>query len=416
MKKLLLLLILVMVGGAWVGEKMVLDPGYVLLSYNNTTVESSLWVMLTALAIGFLVLHWLINLAFNTRLPTDKLRSWSQRRGQRKAHQKTVQGLLSLSEGNWAKAHKQLASSAERSDLALVNYLAAARAAHEMGSDQTADDMLNKARQCTPNADVAVGITQAQFQLARGQLEPCLALLLQLRRQAPDNTYIIKLLKDVYVQLKDWQSLSHLLPAMRKQQVLHNDAMLALTETVHINRLEDTVATFTPDTPDEDRLKRLAQAWDAMPADMKHNPQLVERYCELMSELGAHDDAESTLRDLIKREWDERLVALYGRIESSNPKRQLDQARKWSSQNPDSAALLLTLGRLSLRNKQWGEALKYFQQSMEHNPDRETLAELIRLLRHLGDKDQAEAALQEHLLLLSDKLPSLPMPDQETVS
>ncbi len=414
MKKLFLLMVLVLVGGAWVGEKMVQDPGYVLLSYNQTTVETSLWVMLVTVAISFMLLHWVLNLLFNTRLPTEQLRGWRERRRQRSAQNKTVVGLLALSEGNWSKAQKQLTSAAARSELALVNYLAAARAAHEQGDEKAADELLNKARQSTPNADVAVGITQAQFQLARGQLEPCLAMLLQLRRMAPNNTYIIKLLKDVYVQLKDWQSLSGLLPDMRKQQVLHSDAMVALTETVHINRLDDTKAAFNPDTPDEERLKRLAQAWDSMPADMTRNLALVERYCEMLIELNADDRAEKTLRDLIKREWDERLVALYGRINSSNPKQQLDQARKWTSQHPDSAALLLTLGRLSLRNKQWGEALKYFQQSLEYSPDRETLAELIRLLRHLGDKDQAETTLQEHLLLLSDTLPALPMPDQSS--
>lgn len=414
MKKLFLLMVLVLVGGAWIGEKMVQDPGYVLLSYNQTTIETSLWVMLVTVAISFMLLHWVLNLVFNTRLPTEQLRGWRERRRQRSAQNKTVTGLLALSEGNWNKAQKQLTSAAARSELALVNYLAAARAAHEQGDEKAADELLNKARQSTPNADVAVGITQAQFQLARGQLEPCLAMLLQLRRMAPNNTYIIKLLKDVYVQLKDWQSLSGLLPDMRKQQVLQSDAMVALTETVHINRLDDTKAAFAPDTPDEERLKRLAQAWDSMPAEMTRNLALVERYCEMLIELNADDTAEKTLRDLIKREWDERLVALYGRINSSNPKQQLEQARKWTGQHPDSAALLLTLGRLSLRNKQWGEALKYFQQSLEYSPDRETLAELIRLLRHLGEKDQVETTLQEHLLLLSDKLPALPMPDQSS--
>mgnify|MGYP000633630965 CR=1 FL=1 len=414
MKKLFLLLVLVLVGGAWLGEKMVQDPGYVLLSYNQTTVETSLWVMIVALIVGFVALHWVLNLLFNTRLPTTQLRNWREGRRQRSAQSKTVKGLLALSEGNWQKAQKQLSSAAERSELALVNYLAAARAAHEQGDEQTADEMLNKARQSTPNADVAVGITQAQFQLARGQLEPCLAMLLQLRRMAPNNSYIIKLLKDVYIQLKDWQSLSSLLPDMRKQQVLQQDAMSELTETVHLNRLEAALASFNVETPNEDRLKRLAQTWDSMPNEMTRNLALVERYCEILIELGADDSAEKTLRDLIKREWDDSLVALYGRINGSNAKKQLDQARGWLKQHPQSPALLLTLGRLSLRNKQWGEALKFFQQSLEYGPDRETLAELIRLLRHLGDKDQAETALQEHLPLLSDKLPALPMPDQSS--
>ncbi|MBY4676911.1 heme biosynthesis HemY N-terminal domain-containing protein [Marinobacterium arenosum] len=410
MKKLFALLILVLFVGAWLGQKMVQDSGYVLIAYDQTTVETSLWMLLLIVLAGFLLLHWLLNLAFNTRLPTGKLRGWREQRRQRIARHKTLQGLLALSAGDWQKAQRQLGSAAERSDLALVNYLAAARAAHEQGDDQAADELLQKARQSTPNADLAVGITQAQIQLARGQLEPCLAMLLQLRRLAPRNTYVMKLLKDVYIQLKDWQSLSSLLPDLRKQQVLRNDAMLELTRTCHLNRLESSLGNVAVETPDEQRLALLNQAWQSMPTDMTRDLQLVERYCEMLIELGADDQAEQTLKNLIKREWDEGLVTLYGRINSSNAHKQLDQARSWLKGHPQSPALLLTLGRLSLRNQHWGKALDFFRQSLELEPNRETLAELIRLLRSMGNSEDAEATLQQHLQLLSDKLPALPMP------
>jgi HemY protein len=38
MKKALLLLLVILFLGAWIGEKMVQDPGYVLVSYNSTTI------------------------------------------------------------------------------------------------------------------------------------------------------------------------------------------------------------------------------------------------------------------------------------------------------------------------------------------------------------------------------------------
>lgn len=410
MKKLFVLLVLVLFGGAWIGEKMVQDPGYVLVSYNQTTIETSLWVLIVASILGFLILHWLLNLIFNTQLPTGKLRGWREQQRQRSAQKKTLKGLLALSEGNWQKAQRQLGAAAERSELALINYLAAARAAHEQGNNKAADEMLQKARQSTPEAEVAVGITQAQLQLSRGQLEPCLAVLLQLRHSAPQNTYIMKMLKDVYVQLKDWQSLSSLLPELRKHQVMSKEKLAALTEQCHMNRLEGSLSNLPVETSDTDRLKKLAQMWDSMPTEMTRNLPLVERYCEMLMSLGADDSAEQTLKGLIKREWDEGLVNLYGLINGSDAKKQFSQAKGWAKEHNESAALQRTLGRLSLRNENWQQALEYFQQSMQQQPDRETLAELIRLQRKLGLNEQAEQALDQHLPLIADRLPALPLP------
>ena len=121
MKRGLLLLLVILFAGAWLGEKMVQDPGYVLLSYNGTTVETSLWVLLLLLIIGFALGHWLLNLIAGIRMPGDKVRGWQSRRNQRISQRKTLKGMVALSEGNWWKAQRFLSQAAERSDLPVVN-------------------------------------------------------------------------------------------------------------------------------------------------------------------------------------------------------------------------------------------------------------------------------------------------------
>jgi HemY protein len=413
MKILFLTLLVILGAGAFVGELMIQDSGYVLIAYNQTTIETSLWVLLVALLITFIVLHWVINVITHTKLPTTKLKAWKDHRNHLISRRKTLKGLTSLSEGNWAQAQKQLAQAAERSDLPLVNYLAAARAAHEQNNEQATDELLQKARNSTPEAEVTVAISQAEIQLSRGQLEPCLATLLRLRTLAPKNTYVMKLLKDIYLRLNDWQALSKLIPILRKHQALKEDELSQLSRDCYGQLLEESINKLPVETSNDDRLKALGKAWNDLPSDLSRDGDLVQRYTELLVSLGAESRAEQSLKDLLKRNWDDKLVNLYGRLSGENAKKQLDTARGWLKSHDDSPSLQLTLGRLSMRNQHWGQAVKYFEQSLALDPSSETLAELARLLRHLGDNDRAQVLLQQNLNLVASGLPELPMPEQE---
>lgn len=413
MKKLFVLLLVLLAAGAWIGQLMVQDPGYVLIAFNQTTIETSLWVMLVIGVVGFLLAHWLLNILTNAMMPVQRLRNWRDRRNHSVSQRKTLKGLMALSEGNWVKAQRQLGQAAERSEVPLINYLAAARAAHEQGDDKAADDLLQKARMATPQAEVAVGITQAQIQLARGQLEPCLANLLKLRKLAPKNTYVMRLLKDVYANLQDWDAIAKLLPELKKSQAVRDDKLVALERQTYMNLLNHSLEQLPVETDNASRHSVLDQAWQKLPQNLSGEPALIRRYIELLISINAEPKAEQVLREMIAKQWNEELVNLYGRIVGQDLKKQLKVAQGWVKNHPDSPDLLLTLGRLSLRNQVWGQALSYFEQSFAIQPSQETLAELSRLLRHLGEVEKARDLMQENLAVVADDLPELPQPEAE---
>ncbi|MFW1678070.1 heme biosynthesis HemY N-terminal domain-containing protein [Pontibacter sp. JAM-7] len=412
MKKLFLLLLVLLAVGAWLGQKMVEDSGYVLLAYKNTTIETSIWVLLLVVVVVFMTLHASINLINRGRQRSWRFTAWREHRNQRISRRKTLKGLTALAQGNWAQAQKQLVQAAERSDLPMINYLAAAKASHEQNNEVATDELLQKARSSTPEAEVTVAISQAEIQLSRGQLEPSLATLLRLRSLAPKNTYVMKLLKDVYLRLNDWPALADLLPVLRKNQALPEEQVRALEHRCYTKLLESTA---TGSNTDHDiQLKQLGRIWHSIPLERARDIELVQRYTELLIEMGAEGRAEQNLRDLIKRHWDEKLVALYGRVLGDKPSKQLQQAQSWQRKHADSPALLLTLGRLCLRNEKWDEAVDFFDQSLQLEPSREALAELVRLLRHLGQQQQAQSLLDQHMQLIATDLPLLPMPKQAT--
>ncbi|HCW89347.1 MAG TPA: heme biosynthesis protein HemY, partial [Marinobacter sp.] len=157
----------------------------------------------------------------------------------RRARRRTTQGLLAMAEGNWSRARKLLASSASQADMPLINYLAAAHAAAETGDHEAVDELLRKAFESTPGSDMAVGLQQAQLQLAGNRLEQALATLVRLRKQAPHHPFVLKLLKTVYVQLEDWRELSRLLPELRKRDLLGKDQLDRLERTTWRNLMQN---------------------------------------------------------------------------------------------------------------------------------------------------------------------------------
>ena len=112
MKAIVILLFIVLAAGAFVGEKMVQDPGYVLISYDNTTIETSIWIMLAFSFFAFLIGHWALNLFFKMSLPTKQLGLWRKNRIARTAQKRTFKGLVALSEGHWWQAQRLLSQTA----------------------------------------------------------------------------------------------------------------------------------------------------------------------------------------------------------------------------------------------------------------------------------------------------------------
>jgi len=149
------------------------DPGYVAITFRGYVVEMSVPV-LAMLAIGLVLAAWLIRkiIVAPRRLGEAAGRYRSARSGQ-----KLTKGMIAIAEGNLARGEKMLARAASTSDSPLFNYLQAARAAHLQGRDDRRDEWLRLAYEEAPEATNAVLLTQAEFQLDRGQNEQALATL-----------------------------------------------------------------------------------------------------------------------------------------------------------------------------------------------------------------------------------------------
>ncbi|TLP57251.1 MULTISPECIES: heme biosynthesis HemY N-terminal domain-containing protein [Pseudomonas] len=408
MKRVYLLAVLAIAIAAALGIAIAKHSGYVLIAYGGFRYQSGLWAALGALVVLVLLLLLLRYLVRLVLTSTGAVNPWSGRNRRRRTRIAVEQGQLDLAEGRWASAQRHLQRAAESDRQPLLYYLGAARAANELGRVEERDNLLERALERQPQAELAVALTHAQLQMDRGETEGALEALQAMHERHPHNAQVLRLLQRLHQERGDWPALIRLLPELRKHKVLPASELAMLEQRAWGQNL-NLAATRGEDQ--QAARQALERAWQQLTAAQRQEPQLVLAYAEQLRQLGAQGEAEQALRAALKRGYESHLARLYGLVRGDDPARQLQTAEGWLKEHAQDPSLLLTLGRLSLQNRLWGKARDYFESSlrMERNP--EACAELARLLAGLGETERSNQLFQEGLGLLDERLLALPLPE-----
>ncbi|KTC66491.1 protoporphyrinogen oxidase [Legionella adelaidensis] len=385
----LLVIFLILLGSVWLGIQLYQDPGYLLIAVNNWTLETSLWVAVIGLILVFFLFHFLF-LIFNALLNSPKSwRNWLSKRRAQKAQVKTRKGLIEFSEGYWAQAKNHLIKALPDTDTPLLNYLTAARAAQEMGDNNLRDEYLRQAQHTMPEAKIAVELTQAQLQLANHQWEQALATLRHLQVLAPQHPYVLKLLIHLYQELRDWDSLLKLLPELKIHQIITDKEIKELEKSAYLQGLTEMVKHHHGEF--------LNELVDTLPKSLRYDPDLMAVFGEYLISINEQERAEYILRKSLRREFNEKTIALYGML--TLKEKPLEFATSFLKHHPNSNALYLTLARLSQNENLWGKARAYYEESIQLKPTPIAYAELGLLLEKINDPTAACNAFKKGLLL-----------------
>ncbi len=397
--KIGIIVVIVLIASAFGAHFLLADPGYVVINFRGYIVEMSVPVLvLLAAALVFVV--WLIRkiIVAPRRLGEAAGRYRSARSGQ-----KLTRGMIAVAEGDLARGEKLLARAASTSDSPLFNYLQAARAAHLQGRDDRRDEWLRLAFKETPEAANAVLLTQAEFQLDRGQYEQALATLRRLEEDSKDHAQALALMGRLYFRLEDWASLADTLPRLRKNAQVKPELLDKWTVRVHRESLDKAA--------DADALDL---AWKKIPRKLRTDVDLLESYYGGLMRVGLHDRAEKELTSALKSNWRGPLVRLFGLVEATNTTKQLKRAEGWLKNHGEDPDLLLAAARLCLRNELWGKARSYLETVISLRPTPEAYQEYGALLTQMGEADGAADAYRDGLGMVAAKpLPAIPHIDTE---
>lgn len=386
----LIVILLFLVVSVWLGLEVVRHPGYLLLVYQPWVVQMPLWFAVLGLLLVFSLFYFLVTGVDSLNFLLFRIKNWLHIRREHKCYSKTQQGLSALIEGRWNKSEKLLLSGMNESFEPLINYLAAAKAAHEQGAYERRDKYIQKAYHAAPRAGLAIGLTQAEMELKQNQLEQAAATLNHLRQTAPRHARVLKLLEKVYVRLGDWKSLHAMLPGMRKAKLLNAEQAEQFEKNIYCEMLRSSK-----------ELGDVRKTWNDMPRSMRKNPDVVYEYARQLAHFSETKELEDIIQKTLKHEWHPGLVNLYGSLTFTNLNRQLVIVGAWVKVYGPRPELLLLLGKLCVKVQLWGKARDYFEKCLAQGPNVEASLEYGRLLVHLGEYDEARQKYEDGLARMS---------------
>ena len=278
MYKLFILSILTLLGMVYVSLIAKNDPGYALISYGNWSVEMTLVLLIAMVAAAVLVFLLAVYLLLKLLDLPFNLGHWRLQRKTHQAYQYAVKGFIKLAEGQYKQAQRLLGRELDKNEMALANYFALAKAAHQQQQYDTRDEYIKQAVLRYPQAEIACNLELAQLQIDARQYQDALITLLHLRTIDARHKRVLQLLQQVYQHTQAWKDLQALLGDLRHSRALG----VQQQEQLEISVVQQVLSDFA----EKQDFTQMQAYWQGLERNLKRHPELVCHYAELLYQGG----------------------------------------------------------------------------------------------------------------------------------
>lgn len=398
--RLLLLLALVIgavaiVAGAWLGPRLMEDPGYVLIEVGGWRVRMSFIVLVAGVVGTWLAISLIVGLL---RAPGRAMRRFREARNRRNLDH----GLLALSEGDWARAERALARAMKGSSASTAGYLAAARAAQNRAAPERRDAYLALADRRFGQRHFVTALARARLLVGEGDVAGAIELLEQLHLKRPKHEGVLKLLLQGYQNCERWHDVRLLVPSIQKAGIVSAERAEELTSLAAARELEAARD-----------VSELIAVHDSLKRALRHRPEVVAAFAGRALELDRPELAEADLRRAIEATFNSRLLGLYAQCDASDRASRIDRCEQWLSKKPDLAALHLALGRMYLDDRSDEKACEHLQLAVRKSPDPAAYALLAQVHDRGGELELATQCYRNAFRLERGRAPEpLPLTDE----
>ena len=381
------LLSLILVAGlliAGFGMVVMHEPGFAVFSYGDTTVEVSLVKFYFATVALFIVLYIILRIL-------GSISRWPMRASARRRQKKNLeimQGLessiLNYSQYKWNDAMKSVTSQIKQSPIRRGQHLFTALCAHNGGQKDTRDAHISSLRNLGDGQTLA-NTLEAEFSVDDGKPEQAISIL---RNEPTDNVCNLNTLARAYADTANSKKLEEVLPKLIPHSNKSNRVKSTITYCVRwlIMHYDSNSAG-----------KELADMWKIYFSSIQEIPQLMHDYVHALVKHHQDSLAEQIIKMQLDKEWDETLIIEFGLLNIDNAEQRIKLAESWLDKHKYSAGLLLTLGRLSKKQKLWGKAKNYLESSLSRRPLAATYAELADLHEQLNEVADAQRCAKKGL-------------------
>ena len=389
MKRILFLIVLLSIC-VWVGLKLPEDRAMLIVTLGGWRIDLPLWLTILIAAVGAILLYYIFIVVNGILNLSKRIKARSKRHQQKRAKVFTQQGLFALAQGEFETAEKSLVQGAQHYDMPWINYLGAAKAAHELGAERRQHEYYQRAKESVPESEDTILLTKATMQFENGKYEQSLLTLSPLKQQKHLHRSVLRLLQKIYVKQKVWAELLQLIPALKRQHVLSKE---------NVHQLEILAWSNLFSLQHGLPLETLHKLWKSLPKALRLEGDIALSYAAHLQYLEKPIEATEVLYASLKENWREDLIRYFGDITHPAPDTLLRFAENWLKKHPHSPALLLTLGKISEQLQLWGKAQHYFEASLALKPDPETYAHLGKLLEKMNKPELGNEYFKKGLLI-----------------
>lgn len=393
--KIILFLITILSLAAVVTLLVMNYPGSVFIEVAGNSINFPLVYLIIGILVLFVILYALLRAFAALRRAPSAFSKKRQEGRHSKARGSLKRGFLEMTEGNWSKAERSLAGTADKSEMPILNYLAAARVAHQQGKTERRDELLDKADNVEEKAALAVGLTRAELQYSSQEYDAALSTLTALNQDHADNEKVQRYLASTLHAREEWGELYEILP-----NVLKNKSISTSQKTTFA---VDTYRHLLQEKGDAKDREGFDEFWKKIPKAYRQDPKVVKTYIRQLIHFDDAKVAGPFIRKYLKQNWNDDVVAMYSELNIGDHKVGLAQSEKWLKQYPESPGLLAMAGFLNAKAELWGKARSLLEQSLALKAAPQTYKLLGDVLIKMDENDAATESYQEGLRLAVDQ-------------
>lgn len=351
----LIFLFVVLGLGLFVGTQYSGQQGYVLVSIADKTLEMSvttLVIFIIATLAALFGLEYLIKKIFYASSATW---NYFSVRKMRRSRRYTNEGIIKLLEGDFKQAEKKVTRWANHHDMPLLCYLVASEAAQGLGDKKQRDRYLELAAQ-QDNSQLAVELTRAKQQIRDADYNAAFDTLSTLNSQYSNNSIVLNLLKQVYIELKLWQPLLDLIPKLVKNSIITTQEQQPLMLRAQCGLLHEVA--------EQSGSEGLIAHWNSLPRKMKSDLELINCFAEQLIARQADNEAFTLIKETLSKHPNSDLYRLIPELKLADTHPVITFLQSVLRKDANNAAAHSALAQLYLRNDKWQDAQHHLEKAL----------------------------------------------------
>ena len=403
-----LFLMIALLAGLVAGPYLSGQQGYVRIETANNIIEMSITTLVIFFVIALAIIYgleWIITRFL--RLSRGSY-NWFLRRKRVRAQKQTLEGLVKMNEGDYAKAEKLIGKNAKHSAEPVLNLIKAAEAAQQRGDEFSANRYLIEATELAGSDNLLVEIARTRILLQQNKLPAARSSVDSLLEMSNRNKEVLKLAVDIYLRSKAYQALDEILDSVENGGLFSTEEFQELRTQKENGLLDEKM--------NEEGVDGLLTWWDDLPRRRRNNIDLKVGLIQRLIDCNDHESAAEFTLEILKKIGDNTPIgkALCTQITRLQPEDnskliKLVAKRAKHAGDVEKCCINRALGYLYVRNNEFSQAAEVFKKviACPNQLESNDLMMASYVFEQSGDKVLAEQVRQDSLksVMAIDNIP-----------